>query len=231
MACAVALGQVADGALESKSRLTRICGGIGDAHDHGDHLVNVAARCRHLAQSAGHLVETVARLIRVPHQLVQVAVHLVDALTGGVHDGLYVGGLLRVLFPSAGDLVYREAFYQFLACVHGLVGNVHQCRGGYDVQCRKLALQVVQRAGHGIKVYFFRSGVQFLKALFGPFELELFHQLVDQANGLLCVFLKVRIVELHLNNALVYFPAHSVLTSPQARCAIRSNIGRMAGLM
>lgn len=91
--------------------------------------------------------------------------------------------------------------------------------------------QRVKASLHRGEIHVLGSGVQFLKALFCSLELELFHQLVDGADGLLRVFLKVFVVELHLNNAAVYLSAHSVLTSPHARAAIRSKIGRMAGLM
>ena len=99
------------------------------------------------------------------------------------------------------------------------------------MQGRELGLQRVQTALHGGKIHIFGGSVQLLEALFRSLELELFHQLVDGADGPFCVFLKVFVVELHFNNAAVYFSAHSVLTSPHARAAIRSKMGRMAGLM
>ena len=231
MSGAVALGQVSDGALERKARLARVCSGVRDAHDHGDHLFDVAARRCHLRKRAGHLVKAVAGLVRVPHQLVQVAVHLIDALASGVHDGLHVRGLLCILIPSAGDLIQRQTLHKLLAGIHGLVGNVHQYRDGHNIQSRKLLLQGVQRTVHGGKVHLLRSCIQLLKALFGPFELQFLHHPVDGVHGLFCVFLKVRIVELQFYNTLVYFTAHSVFTSPHARSAILSKTGRIAGFM
>ena len=230
MSGAVALGQVPDGTLERKARLARICGGVGNAHD-GDHLVDVAARSRHLGKGAGHLAEAVAGLVGVPHQLVQVTVHLIDALARGVHDGLNVGGLFGVLVPAAGHLIDGQALDQLLARVHKFVGNVHQRRGGHDVQARELGFQPVKARLHGGKVHVLRGCVQLLKALFRSLELELLHQPVNGRDGLFGIFLKICVVKPHFNNAAVYFLAHSVLTSPHARAAIRSKMGRIAGLI
>ena len=231
MSGAVALGQVPDGALERKARFARVCGGVGNAHDHGDHLVDVAARSRHLGKGAGHLAEAVAGLVRVPHQLVQVTVHLIDALARGVHDGLNVGGLFGVLVPAAGHLIDGQALDQLLARVHKFVGDVHQRRGGHDVQARELGFQPVKTRLHGGKVHVLRGCVQLFKALFRSLELELLHQPVNGRDGLFGIFLKICVVKPHFNNAAVYFLAHSVLTSPHARAAIRSKMGRIAGLI
>ena len=231
MSGAVALGQVPDGALERKARFARVCGGVGNAHDHGDHLVDVAARSRHLGKSAGHLTEAVAGLVGVPHQLVQVTVDLVNALARGVHDGLNVGGLFGVLVPAAGHLIDGQALDQLLTRVHKFVGDVHQCRGGHDVQARELGFQPVKARLHGGKVHVLRGCAQLLKALFRSLELELLHQPVNGRDGLFGIFLKICVVKPHFNNAAVYFLAHSVLTSPHARAAIRSKIGRIAGLI
>ena len=231
MSGAVALGQVSDGALERKANLARVCGGVRDAHDHGDHLVDPAACRRHLRKRAGHLVETVARLVRVPHQLVQVAVHLVDALAGGVHDGLDIAGLLGVLVPAAHHLVHREALYQLLSGVHEFVRDVHQCRRRHDLESAEMPLQYGQRFVHRPKVHVLCRSVQLLEALLCPLELQLLHQAVYAGDGLPGVFFKVCVVKPHFDNAAVYFLTHSLLTSPHALAAIRSKIGRIAGLM
>ena len=227
----VTLGQIPDGALERKAAFTCVCRCVRNTHDHGDHLLDVAARCRHLRKCAGHLVKAETGLVRIPHQLVQVTVDRVDAVAGSIHDGLDVAGLLHILVPAAHQLIEGQALHHFFARIHKLVGDVHQGGGGHDVQGRELGLQCVQTPLHRGKIHIFGGSVQLFKALFRSLELELFHQLVDGADGLFCVFLKVFVVELHFNNAAVYFSAHSVLTSPHARAAIRSKMGRMAGLM
>ena len=84
---------------------------------------------------------------------------------------------------------------------------------------------------HGGKVHVLRGCAQLLKALFRSLELELLHQPVNGRDGLFGIFLKICVVKPHFNNAAVYFLAHSVLTSPHARAAIRSKIGRIAGLI
>ena len=228
---AVALGQVSDGALERKAHLARIRRGVCDTHDHGYHLVDLAARRRHLRKRAGHLVETVTRLVRVPHQLVQVAVHLIDALAGGVHDGLDVGSFLVILIPSTGDLVHRQAFYHLLAGAYHLVRDALQGCKGDDIQCAELGLNRVQSLLHAGKVHVLAGGLHLFETLCRAFEAELLFQLVQRPHGIPAVFLELRVVKPHFDHTLVYLLTHSRLTSSHAFLAISSKIGRMAGLM
>lgn len=228
---AVTLGQVSDSALERKARFTGVGGGVGDAHDHGDHLLDVAACRSHLRKGTRHLTEAVTRLVRVPHQLVQVAVDVVDAFARRVHDGLHIRGLLDVLIPSAGHLVHRKALHQPFAGVHDLVRDVGQCGHSHHVQRVELHLQGVQCAFHLVEVHVPLGFFDVFEALVHVLELQLFLEPVQSLHALARVLLKLCVVKPHFDHALVYFSAHPLCTSLHALRAISSKIGFMAGLI
>ena len=163
---AVALRQIIDDPLELRSALARVSRGVCHAHDHRDHLFDATARAGQGGKSTRHVRKAVAGLIREPHQLFQIPVHLRNALTRRVHDGLYAGSLLGILVPAARHLIEGKAFHQLLTGVHGLPRNMTQGRNAHHFHRRKLSAQVVQRALHLVKVHFGRCIADLFKTLF-----------------------------------------------------------------